>query len=150
MTKRNIAGVLLLLASGIPYAFVAMFADFACGNAAFYVVLFAVSVLFGWLGGKIDSVPMVIAGNGLSGILSFVCLLYFRAMNIGDWNAYFKPFGAAGTCALLLVASYIVHLLICRHYRKDKLVSYLLYAALAALAMLLAGGFQLLSAFLFM
>ena len=145
MTMRKITGFFAFLACGVPFGFLAMYGDYAWHTMLLYLLMLGASAALGWVCGRRNLVPAALAGNGLSWVLSFFCLFWFRGRDTYNWNWYFKIFGAAGTLLLLLLVSLLLQTLFWKHYRKEKWVCWLLYAVLALLAVSLGGGILLLS-----
>ena len=123
MKRRNLS---ILLAYGVPWAFLALFGDAVYRWAWHYVLIFACMAMLAWLGVKTGGI--LLAGNALSLSVSLLCV---HVLGFAEQDYYFKPFGAFGWTVILALASALVQWLI---WKKQWLLLGLITAAVAMLA----------------
>lgn len=101
MVKKWALRLGILLASGCPYVFWGMYADAAYRSAAGYLPLLVWAAVLCWLTVKTRDVPVLLAGNLLSFLLSYWFTAHCR---LEKWSWYFKPFTAPGLLKALSAA----------------------------------------------
>ena len=108
--KKRIAGICILSACCVPYAFMALWADAFYGTMMMYIPMAAAFLLFCAAAVRRRSLMFLIAGNGISFVSSCVALsISGLEQNMGG---YFKPFTAQGLVILVSVISLAVQMII--------------------------------------
>ena len=123
--------LLCWLAYGIPWAFLALYADAVYGWGWHYLLIFICMAVIAWIGMK--SAKMFLLGNLLSLGSSLLCTYWLGFVE----SSYFKPFGAFGWVVLLSAASALVQWLV----RKREWLVLGLFTAVAG--MLIGGAYWL-------
>lgn len=117
MNKWLIRG-LLLIGYCIPFAFLSMYGDATYGTMLLYALMIAgLSIL---CSGVIKSkqFAVVIFGNMLSFIISYIFVQEFYT---DKWGWYFKPFTANGLLIVISFFTILVQLFfVYRSYRKQR------------------------------
>lgn len=102
-----IVRIFLLIGYCTPYAFLAMNGDASSGSMLFYGIMIICLALLSWIATKTKNVMILIIGNILSYLSSYLFMLQNQTEK---WGWYFKPLTAD---MLLLTISIIAFLLQC-------------------------------------
>lgn len=105
--KNWIIRMLLLIGYCIPYAFFAINGDISSGTMLFYGIMIISLTLLSYIATKTKNVVILIIGNILSYLSSYLFMLQNQTE---EWGWYFKPLTAN---TLLLTISIIALLLQC-------------------------------------
>ena len=87
--KKRIADILILLACAVPWVFLGMYGDYTLFSTLPYVLTAAAVLAVGWYCGKTKRVPLLLIGNLLSLLTTWLCV---RCAATEQWNYYFKAF----------------------------------------------------------
>lgn len=117
MNKWLIRG-LLLIGYCIPFAFLSMYGDATYDTMLLYALMIvALSVLCSSII-KLKQFIVVIFGNILSFITSYICVQQFYS---DKWGWYFKPFTANGLLIAISVIAVLVQLFfVYSSYKKQR------------------------------
>jgi len=118
MGKRGI-GLLIVLLYSFPFAYFALYQDFANRTLLGYFIMIAATLLLSFLGARYSRPIFPVIGNVLSAITSY----YFINAVSGNerWDSYFKPLSSCQYFILISVLNIIPQLLAMRwadRYRK--------------------------------
>lgn len=107
----------LLLCYCVPFVFLAMHFDAAYRTMWFYVVMIAAFALLLWVSVKSKQRAMVLVGNAVSFLSSYICMLQYQTER---WGWYFKPFTGRGLLIALSVATLLIQLAFMRNKELRK------------------------------
>jgi len=114
---KNLIKVYILLAYCVPYGYLAMKGDAIFETMIFYGLMI---VSFGILCGiviKTNNTIMLIIGN----VLSFISSYLFTLKNLSEeWNWYFKPFASTSLLLLITIIFFIIQILIIFRFNKSR------------------------------
>lgn len=108
--------VKLLLAYAVPYPFLAMWEDAAFGTLWCYGGMILALTLLGRYAIRKGLHWVMLAGNGLSLLLSLLCALPF--LDTVRWSWYFKPFSPVQMLLFLMTVTVLLELTVL--WRKKK------------------------------
>ena len=106
----------LIVGYGIPYTFLAMYADYAFHTMLMYAVMVGAMGFLAWRCIRIGKLSVLFLGNILSYIISAICIMFFQTK---EWSMYFKPF-TAGILAIIISIVMLVLQILCWRVRKKK------------------------------
>ena len=105
--NKKLIKFLMLMAYCIPYGYLAINGDATSGTMIFYGFMI---IGFGILCGtaiRTHNTIILIAGN----ILSFISSYLFTLRNLPEeWGRYFKPFTPVGLLVLITIISFIIQI----------------------------------------
>ena len=107
----------LLAAYALPYPFLAMWEDAACGTLWCYGGMLLALTLLGRFAIRKGLYGVMFLGNGLSFLLSLLCIRLFQTEK---WLWYFKPLSAVQLLVLLTAAVVFVEFLAWLFKRKKE------------------------------
>lgn len=121
MNKWLIRG-LLLIGYCIPFAFLSMYGDVTYDTMLLYGLMIAGLSLLCFSVIKSKQFIVVILGNILSFITSFICIQQFYTnINTDKWSWYFKPFTATAMLVIISILALLIQLVfIYFHWKKSK------------------------------
>ncbi len=135
MKKIRFNDLFLLPLACIPYAFLALYADFAWDTPLVYLCALLAPVALCWRWSRRRFLRLILLGNGISAVLS--ALLTFLVLRTA--NAYFTPLGALGCFAFLTLVSWMAQYLIWMR-KKDQTPNQSLFLAVCLASLLLTAG----------
>lgn len=97
--------ILLLLGYCVPYAFLSMNGDTAYDTMLLYGVMIICFALLCWLSVKTQNSVIIIVGNILSCLSSYLFILQYQ---MEKWEWYFKPFSANSLLILLSIMALLL------------------------------------------
>ncbi len=115
--KKNLCLGLILLGYGVPYAFLAMYADAAWRTMLGYVVLLAGMGLLFRSCGRRGWMALLLGGNLLSCVSSLLFVLCFLPQ---EWAAYFKPLLPTTLVLVLSVGALLLQLFLWRDFAPKQ------------------------------
>ena len=117
MNKWRIRGV-LLIGYGVPFAFLSMYGDVAYGTMLLYAFMIAALSMLCFRVIKSKQFMVVIPGNILSFLTSYLCIQQFYT---DKWGWYLKPFTANGLLIAISGIAVLIQLLfVSSSYRKQR------------------------------
>ncbi|API88990.1 hypothetical protein BKP56_06855 [Marinilactibacillus sp. 15R] len=108
MTKRKVT-FLLLLAYSVPFAFLAMNGDLRSHTMMYYGFMTVSLILLSLITAKKSNVRIIVFGNILSFLSSYIFILLTDILQ-DQW--YFAPFSAVGLLIFLTILSLLLQFII--------------------------------------
>lgn len=108
MKKIWLVRVLLLMAYCVPYTFLAINGDATSGTMLFYGVMMAAFSLLCWRSIKTNNIMIVIIGNIISFLSSYIAVLS-SDLEVMAW--YFKPFTAQSLLVTISMVATVIQVI---------------------------------------
>ena len=97
---------LIFAACCIPYAFLSVFGDAACGTMAFYAIMIAASAIICYVSIRTRNILLLYIGNVTSCGVSLAATLL---SDLNQMNWFFKPFTAVSLVITISAVIVVIH-----------------------------------------
>lgn len=120
MKKQCLVRTCLLIAYGIPFAFLCVNGDVGSGTMMYYGVMIAGFALLCRAALRTDNVAVLYIGNGLSFASSYAVA---KLTSLDPMGHYFKPFTAYSLIVIISVAAVVVQTVVVLSYVRRKRIT---------------------------
>ncbi len=117
MNKKIITRIILIVAYCIPFVFLALHGDATSGTMSFYAIMVLGFAILCWFALKTDNVSIIVVGNILSTISSY---LFWTNSRLGPMEWYFKPLTAHSMLVAISVIAFACQMIAVIIHKKQS------------------------------